>query len=368
MCGLVGIAGDIGYAHKEAFKQLLIVDQVRGMHGTGAASVGASGDVDWVKRGGDAGQLIDLKTFDRVVSVTRKALIGHNRHATLGAHTSDNAHPFDFKNVIGAHNGTLPINTRRLLKGYTKYDTDSEALYSQINDGINEGKPWQDAVADTIGLLDDGAWALSMYIKTERKLAFLRNKERPFYYTLADEGKILAWASESWMLYSVLGRNGIAIDEQAKVLGLAEDSMIWFDIPKAGDKFHAPGRIKIMGAPKKVVQTHYASSNFTPGSTTKTEHTAAHHTTSTKVLPFPNDNKKGHYKPPYKDYTGKTMNRPEFDRLIVLGNSCTYCNLNVPKWGEECLFLRPTPVGAPQFLCQECIQDEEIFEIAKAMR
>lgn len=43
--------------------------------------------------------------FERVKSVIFKIIVSHMRLATGGASTSENAHPFVYKNFIFAHNG-----------------------------------------------------------------------------------------------------------------------------------------------------------------------------------------------------------------------------------------------------------------------
>lgn len=371
MCGLVGIAGDLEFKHKEAFKNLLIVDAVRGTHGTGVASVGITGDVDWFKRYGNPHDLIDHKHYDKTVTVNKKILLGHNRHATTGSHTSDNAHPFDFKYVIGAHNGTLPNDVRRELTDYHKYDTDSEALYASINSNIAAGISFEESVKTVVGNMHDGAWALSMYAKKSKQLAFLRNKERPLFYCFADEGKILAWASESWMLWSQLMRAGIKIDD--KVTQMSEDVLYVFNIPSTGSAFEVPKRYQAPGAPKKVWGSQ---ADFYRGATTTGGYTHTHKGTSTPVfgLPapkkttFPNDNKRGHYKPPYKSPYGDVIKKPEFEKLIKDGHTCCYCNSHTPVYGEEVLFLKPSPVGSVQYACKICVNDNEIMEILRALR
>ena len=200
MCGIVGAAGDLLVGNrKKAFKELLEVDVLRGRHATGVACVDLNGDVQVVK---DACLPQDLKINLLMNTVGTRALIGHNRHATSGAvDDPKGAHPFDFENVVGVHNGTLRWGWERDLPlDSKKFDVDSEAIYYNIN----HFEKFQD-VYETL----DGALALCWYDKQLELLSFIRNHERTLYYTFVEDMKTIYWASEVWMLNSILHRNNI---------------------------------------------------------------------------------------------------------------------------------------------------------------
>jgi predicted glutamine amidotransferase len=198
MCGLVGMVGNLSFKHEKAFKQLLIVDSLRGMDSTGIATVNRNSDEPKVaKMVGNPWELFDSGPFSRAMTGQLRVLIGHNRFATQGGVTKRNAHPFEFENIVGAHNGTL-MNKHVLDEG-NKFAVDSEALYNHIDKhGI------EDAVKNL-----EGAWALTWWDKRDKTINIIRNKERPLYICESKVGDVMFWASEEWMLHATLGRNDI---------------------------------------------------------------------------------------------------------------------------------------------------------------
>lgn len=225
--------GHITHIEKTAFNQLLIVDVLRGKHSTGVALVAHNGEVDVFKKAVNAMDFLDFKTYSDLTKFSSNCMLGHNRYATKGAINSTNAHPFEFDNVVGMHNGTL--RTYNKLDDAPDFAVDSECLYSHINDN-----PVQDMVDKVTG-----AYALTWFDKVTNKLHFLRNNERPLCYTYSEDGTALFWASEPWMLHAILSRNSI---DHKEVLLVSPDVLYSFDVPKV----FATAKLKI--APPKVVK------------------------------------------------------------------------------------------------------------------
>jgi hypothetical protein len=195
------MAGDLNTSHEKLIRTMLILDSVRGEDSTGIVTIGKyDPKPKMAKQVGDPFQLFDHKSYDRVFAGFQRAIIGHNRYATTGAVNRNNAHPFENEGVVGAHNGTL--NTKHLLADAPKFTVDSENIFHHID---------KFGVRDALKYMG-GAWALVWWDKQEKTINFLRNEQRPLYVTYSKDGKVMFWASESWMLYAALNKHNIAYD------------------------------------------------------------------------------------------------------------------------------------------------------------
>lgn len=224
MCGLVGMAGEISFKEEKVFKDLLLLDVIRGKHSTGIASLYKLGNefkTGVFKDKLNAVDYMDLKGFSDLMAKKHHILLGHNRLATKGAIIQENAHPFEFSNIIGAHNGSL-ISQYSLFE-QEKYAVDSQALYSELN---------QNGVSSLWGKLN-GAAALTWIDKRTNTVNFLRNKERPLWFTTTNKGKTLIWASEFWMLHVACGRQGIDLDAAPREVQI--DTHYEFTLPDGKD-------------------------------------------------------------------------------------------------------------------------------------
>lgn len=195
MCGLIGVAGAIGVKHWRCFRDLSIIDQVRGVDGYGAAVVTHTGKTKIFKD-----YLSPAEVLDPIPGTHKqdmRVLLGHNRWATKGKVTRDNCHPFRRNGVVGMHNGTL-VTQHNLPVGAT-YESDSRALIESIaHSGIEH--VWSRL---------HGAAALVWWNKKTHTLCMLRNKERPLFFAEWSDhnGDALVWASEEWMIEVTLARH-----------------------------------------------------------------------------------------------------------------------------------------------------------------
>jgi hypothetical protein len=206
------VVGDLFVNDKKAFKFMLEMDTVRGPHSTGIAHITDDfpKNVSIIKDVGTPWDMIGKHTKEFFnhdkdfghIHGNSIALMGHNRWATVGKVSPDNAHPFLCGNIVGAQNGTIPREYREKLDDWEFYDTDTEALFANINEyGVENVIPNM-----------SGAWALTWYDKKEDTFNVLRNDERPLVYAWKKGGKVLYYASEAWMIYAATEKYNIEIE------------------------------------------------------------------------------------------------------------------------------------------------------------
>lgn len=188
MCGLVGVAGDMSAKTKDGFKDMLLINQLRGTDATGIFTVSAGNTVEVAKSVGTPEVLREMKSFDYAMAGFPKVLAGHCRAKTIGENNRMNAHPYDFENLVGMHNGTLRDYYQ--WKEYETKRTDSYALYAKLDAGSVE-----DLMTE---LSPESAYALVWWDKVSDTLNFLRNDKRPLWFTWSQDKRRLYWASEPW--------------------------------------------------------------------------------------------------------------------------------------------------------------------------
>ncbi len=222
MCGLVGAFGTIYQKEKTALKWLLYFDVLRGPHSTGLSVVHREKDEREYKLMKSVGEPIFLyqdhkEEFDKD-DLYKKAspllMLGHNRYATVGGIDTNNAHPFEFDNLIGAHNGTVQMSSLKDFVGYQDHKVDSQIIFAELNANRDIDKVWKHV---------DGAMALTWWDKTDDSLNFARNKERPLSYTFTKDKRTCFWASEAWMLTVVLSKCGI---EHGEIINVPENKHV----------------------------------------------------------------------------------------------------------------------------------------------
>ena len=203
MCGIVGIIGKrkrlFFGLHLDIFEEMLWCDAIRGKDSTGAFTVLENSQVKLVKNEQSPEFLLGTKAWDkfRQTAITSgHVLVGHNRKATFGTTSRENAHPFAEENIILVHNGTITNH-----KEMKDTEVDSHAICHGIaSQGYKE-------VLESLS----GSFTLVWYDIITKKLYMIRNTERPLYF--AENEDILAFASEGYMLGWLLSRNNIKFEK-----------------------------------------------------------------------------------------------------------------------------------------------------------
>lgn len=208
MCGIVGVFGAPSKKMASVFFDMLQMDVLRGWDSTGVLAVKKKRDWYVHAELGVPQNLLQNPEFSREILDpkavgTHSLLLGHNRAATKGEVTVQNAHPFIHEPIIGVHNGTL-WSYYALEKDYEgHFETDSEAIFWAIRE---YGPEW-------VWKRLDGAATLVWWDSAKFRLHFLSNGKRPLYYSHTEDEKNIVFASEPWMIRSACARHNVKLRE-----------------------------------------------------------------------------------------------------------------------------------------------------------
>jgi predicted glutamine amidotransferase len=360
MCGHVGIAGKLTLSDEKTMKRLLLFDYLRGPDSTGiAVKKHASEEVDIVKIASHPLDLFDSKKFTAALNAySASVFLGHNRAATRGKVNTINAHPFECGHIIGAHNGTLHMDSWKELDKLLDEDTDVDSLaIFQVIEKFGIEKATEHLF---------GAWALVWIDLKENTLNFLRNKERTLFWGQSKDKTKLFWASEHPMIDCATELSDNVYDWWQDKKGyiyfaFEPNTMYSWDLDELREGGAKPKltEFKERSAPPAVTQ-----GNFTQGTTTQQTTTGG--TASSDKKPVERLNLVGDNDDPF----ASVFNVEAFKEMAKAG--CSYC-------GED---IDPLESGITVFyeeeivLCPKCnahpdtriyLPREEFDFVVKAM-
>ena len=263
MCGLCGVYGFVAQQEKKVFTHLQLFSQLRGRDSTGVAIVDRkkNNEVTVVKSVGGLETLVDefpavFHQRDWTINeYNLLALVGHHRHATVGDIDEDNAHPFEFDNIVGCHNGTVQKYHMSGMEAYDATHNDSRIILGQIDKSNHP-----EEVISKI----DGAWALTWFDKRYSSMNMLRNADRTLFVAITSDGTTLFWASESWMLNIAMDRAGMKWDR--KVQPISVDTHVVWGIKKGKVVIVDSSKVEGKKIPAYLADPYagYGSSFYTP--------------------------------------------------------------------------------------------------------
>ncbi len=294
MCGHVGMAGHFEHKDEMTLKKLLIYDYFRGPDSTGLAALRHNGDIKIAKGAVNPLDLFDMQRYKEASGYSSaRVFLGHNRAATKGGVNNINAHPFQFGNIVGAHNGTLSAKTHAKMNTLAgeEFAVDSMSIFAAIEKVGIESVIEAMKMPNDQGKCDD-AYALVWINTEEGTLNFIRNGERPLWFAYQKDFKKIFWSSEFQFIRAAVETSAISYDMYKSEEGwtyfqFKENWWYRFDIKalKEGTFKEKPKpRVKELKGkePAGVTVTHYSGgssySPFVQGSTTHS--TIAHRGTS----------------------------------------------------------------------------------------
>jgi hypothetical protein len=266
MCGIVGMAGDVtAVKYEKMFKDMLVMDVLRGEDSTGAITVSPNGNHKIAKAALLPPDLFQMKQFKNAMKGQMCAMIGHNRAATVGDVNYHGAHPFEHGDIVGVHNGTLQ-EWRADLDESSNFDVDSDCLIYNI--AKNGAKETFESIR--------GAWACVWYDKSDHTINMIRNDKRPLFLGHTKAMNDLFFASEEWMLHAAGSRNSVSME---KVYQLREDIIYSWKLPeKGGVGLGKPNARSVSPLPPKTYHygnhqgDHWMNRRPARGSTNSTQH------------------------------------------------------------------------------------------------
>jgi len=212
MCGIVGFvtgySNGLAYNEADMFQDMLFVDTLRGVDSTGVFSVDYNSNVDILKEATHGLRFIssgEFKQFKGKLISRGQFVVGHNRAATRGVVTDENAHPFyvDDKIVL-VQNGTF-IGDHKHLKN-TEVDTHAIAHVLAEEDNI-----------ETALQKVNSAYALVWFNADKQELQILRNDDRPLFVAYTKSGGFV-FASEEGTITWAANRNKIELSKAPYLL------------------------------------------------------------------------------------------------------------------------------------------------------
>lgn len=223
-CGIIGFSAPAKTKFNlNSLKVLFYINSLL----RGKDSVGFYTPLNGLKKVGEDYSIM-IEKEDNIIDtlIPDNELIGHVRASTIGAKTEKNAHPWEFDNIIGLHNGTLRDFIaqdysigKKYGFNYLDYDVDSQVLLKALD------KNFETLEENLLPALEEyeGAAALLMYHKERGTIFACHDTERPLFYGYV--GKAMYISSLKHTL-QIIGCNKVEAFEENYVHEIKEGQII----------------------------------------------------------------------------------------------------------------------------------------------
>lgn len=240
MCGIFGVvahenSGLESRSYDQLIKKLFHLSETRGKESAGAGYLVFGKKAAWVckenipatqfiksKHFQDSESRLKAEAFEAGKAANTFVVMAHSRLVTNGAgEVHQNNQPVEKHGSMLTHNGIMTncdtVWEREEFKSQKRSDLDTEALLELLNYHLEQKNELNQALAATYSELE-GAASVA-YASPRTDVFFLSTNSGSLYYALADGGKLLVYASEEFILKTLL--NEVSLD------GLNENHVKW---------------------------------------------------------------------------------------------------------------------------------------------
>jgi hypothetical protein len=223
---------------------MLQMDVIRGKDSVGLISE-TGGKITCAKSITNPTDFLEHRRVAPILAGAVRALVGHNRHATKGSVSVNNAHPFEHGPISLVHNGTL---THPMPPNSHLFDTDSESIAYNLSliEPSEAG-----AFISTL----NGAFTLVWYDARDSSWNLIRNDERPLTLMQNTSGTVLYLSSEAGILYAAATKEKMEVVPATHIFNLPV-GQLWKYTTVAGVLQRGVQNVELKKKPDPITTPH----------------------------------------------------------------------------------------------------------------